>query len=640
MIQRGVRLFVVALLLAGVAPLAVPPAATLGAEYTMETTARYVVQPDDRRALVSVEVMFTNTTPDPAGQVSVFPTVELAIHDTAADVAASDDEGDLTVAAAVRDDVNVATVTLRDALRFEDVATFTLRYTLPDGAGPQLRIRPSVVVLPAWSFGTSGTVSVELPAAYTVRADGDPLTARGEGETSVLESGEIADPTQWLALITADRETSYQTLEATVDLASGSLELEVLAFADDVAWGEAARDLLVRALPRLEQRIGIGAAPAGPLVVIESVPSDEAEVAPSIEPEIRVGFDEPQFTLLHQAAHLWIDESLLADRWSREGLASYVAGAVAADLEVPAPYDPVKRRDEQAASALPLALWQDTTGDAYGYPASWAFFVELAAEAGPEPITAALARIASGRGAYDHRLTTAPAAEPEPAGTRQLLDQLEATTGTDLAPRFAAQVLGPDAQPAIDARTVARSAYDALDIAAGTWGTSAPVRAAMEDWRFPEAQEEMSAATAWLADRDTLLADIEAAGLSIPSRLRDRYEQSGGGPEAQDELDAERAVVEGYRAGIGEASAERSLLARVGLAGGTSPDASLAAANDLFGEGDLRGSSDAIAAARERLAGADLAGLLRLLSALVAVAVIVGIIVVLLRHRRSATRPA
>ena len=106
-------------------------------------------------------------------------------------------------------------------------------------------------MLPVWGFGTSGTVRVKLPAAYNVRADGDPLSASREGDASVLVSGAIADPSQWLALLSADRETTFRTLDATVPLASGDLELHVRAFADDAAWGERARDLLVRALPLL-----------------------------------------------------------------------------------------------------------------------------------------------------------------------------------------------------------------------------------------------------------------------------------------------------------------------------------------------------------------------------------------------------
>jgi hypothetical protein len=639
---RLLRILVVALLLAGIVPAGLVPAPAAAAEYTMETSALYLIEPDERRARVSVDVTFTNTTPDPEGQFSLFPTVELAIHDTATDVAAKDAEGGLEVAAAVRDDVNVATVTLRDPVRFEEAATFTLTYTIPDGEGTQLRIRPSVVVLPIWSFGTSGTVRVKLPASYNVRADGDPLSASREGDSSILVSGTIADPSQWLALVSADREATYRTLDATVDLASGSLALHVRAFDDDVAWGEQARDLLVRALPLLEERIGLTAppdAPRGELVVVESVPTGDAEPAPSDDLEIRVGFDEPPFTLLHQAAHLWIDDRLLADRWSREGLASYVAGLVAGELEVSGPYDPVALRDERAAQAIPLASWQGTGQDAYGYPAAWALFSELGGQIGPDAILEALDRIAAGRGAYDGT-TTNPAVDVEPAGSRQLLDQLELTSGADLGARWVAQVLGPSAQPELDARASAREAYAALLSAAGEWGPSEPVRATMETWRFPDAMAEIEAASAWLTDRDALLADIETAGLSVPSRLRDRYEQSGGGPASNDELEAERAVVEAYRAGTAAASADRGLLERIGLAGGTSPDASLATANQLFGEGDLHGASDAIAAAAERLDSATTAGLLRLLSALAAVGAVIGLIIWLMRRRNHAPRGA
>lgn len=633
------RALVVALVIAGVLPLAAPLAPAHGAEYTMQTAATYVVEPDDRRARVSIDVTFTNTTPDPSGQFSLFPTVELAIHDAATEVAASDGEGELAVAAAVRDGVNVATVTLRDPLRFEQAATFTLTYTLPDGDTPQLRVRPSIVVLPVWSFGTAGTVRVELPAAYNVRADGDPLEATRDGATTVLASGDIADATLWLALVSADRETSFETSDARVELASGTLELEVRAFADDAAWGERARDLLVRALPLLEARIGIDASLSGPLAIVESAPVVEAPLRPGEEPEIRVGFDEPPFTLLHQAAHLWLDESLLSDRWSREGLASYVAGLVAAELEVPAPYDPVARRDEHAEQALPLAAWQEAAQDDYGYPASWAFFASLAADIGHESIADALAQIAAGRGAYDDP-EPAASASGEAAGSRQLLDQLERSSGVELAARFVADVLGPDAQAEVDARATARDTYDELVAAAGEWGAPQPVRAAMEEWRFDEALALLDEAAGWLGERDALLAEATAAGLTTPTRLRDQYEQNGGGAAAQEEVKAEREVVTTYRAGITRASEERGLLARIGLAGGTSPDASLRIANSLFGEGDLRRATEEVVAAQERLAGATLAGVLRVVSALVAVAVIVGVIAVLLRRRRrSAEAP-
>jgi hypothetical protein len=88
------------------------------AEYTLESTAAYDVRPEEGVIGVTVGLTFTNTTPDPAGQFSIFSEIKVAIHDTATEVAATDDEGDLTVSVAVESEVNVATIELREDLRF------------------------------------------------------------------------------------------------------------------------------------------------------------------------------------------------------------------------------------------------------------------------------------------------------------------------------------------------------------------------------------------------------------------------------------------------------------------------------------------------------------------------------------------
>jgi hypothetical protein len=154
-----------------------PVRPTVAAEYTLETSATYDVRPDAGEISVTVEMTFTNTTPDTDTQISIFPEVLLGVHDDAADVAASDAEGALDVEVAVNDeDVNVATVQLRDDLRYEESVDLELTYVLADGDDPQLRVRPAVVVFPAWGFGTTSAVSVTVPTGYEVRIDGDPLT--------------------------------------------------------------------------------------------------------------------------------------------------------------------------------------------------------------------------------------------------------------------------------------------------------------------------------------------------------------------------------------------------------------------------------------------------------------------------------
>jgi hypothetical protein len=614
-------------------------------EYRMETEATYVVDPAAQRIDVSVEVEFTNTAPDPPGQFTVFPVVDLAVHDAASDLAARDDEGDLEVAAEDREGVRVASVTLREPARFEEAASFTLDYQLPDGGEDGLRVGPSLIVFPAWSFGTSGTVTIRLPAEFEVRAEGDPLEAAQEDETTRLTSGEIGDPTRWVALVTAYRIGEYLTLEQSIALASGTVDLRVRAFEEDAAWGERVQTLLTDALPRLEDEIGLPYDQAGSLVVVESPPAGFGPIGEQLSEgnEILIAFDAPSFTILHQAAHVWIGPRLFGERWIREGLASHYAMAVAPELEVEPPYDPQERSEEMSDSAFPLAEWQEGTPpgeaperDGYGYAASWSVIDQVSDRIGADRLREALGRIAAGMDAYDPNAGEAvPPPQPAVAAavdTRRLLDQLE-VGGEQVADIFAEQVFAADADEELAARARARDDFDSLVEQAAGWGAPEPLHRMMTDWRFDQAREATAAASDWLAERDELLDAVDAAGLSAPQRLHDAYRRDGGGPEAQAELAAQRAVVEEYQLALEAASAERSLLARVGLLGGEDPQEGLASANRLFAAGELHDATHAVAEVRTRLATAEAMGLVRLLAALAVVLVLLAGAAVLLKRR-------
>jgi hypothetical protein len=633
----------VALAPAGPAP---PGAGHLAraAEYTLVTTARYDVQPEDRRIVVAVDVTFKNTTPDPSGQFSVFNVVDLAIHTGAASVAASDSRGALRISVATRNGVNVASVSPRTPVRYNQTMIFTLTYVLLDAASPDIRIRPSAIVFPAWSFGTSGAVAIVLPADYDVRVDGDDLTATRDASAVRLESGPVADPTTWLARVTAVRPSSYTTLSAGVALASGTVDLQVRAWTDDEAWGEATMALLTRALPLLEEGIGLDYPRVGPLVVVESVPDLVGELSEPVAEagEIAVGFNQSPFTTLHQVAHVWISEQLVGDRWIREGFASQAAAAPAAELEVALPYDPAARSTELVEAAFPLISWgagaATAEQDAFGYAASWALAERLAAAVGADALRLAWGRIAAGVSAYEPVAEEAPAISGRPitpVDSRRLLDQLEAVSGQDLTAEFAARVFDEAAAAELAKRAAARQAYADLLIAAGDWGAPDPVLADLAAWRFDEAQAAIAEATAWLAARDELSAAIDAAGLATPDRLRDRYRVSGGGPDAQDELDAEAALVAGYTDVRAQIARRPSIVQQVGLLGGEEPSARLAEASALFAEGDLRGAAEEVDAARARLAGAFADGAVRLGSAGAVLVVLLVLAIVVARRRRA-----
>ena len=617
--------------------------------YTLESDARYRIRTDQREIGVRVALRFTNTTPNPSGRFSIFERIDLAVHDEATDLAASDREGALEV----RDDmrridgerVHVATILLREPIRYEDSVRIVLTYVLPDTEG-RLRVRPSLAIFPAWSFGTSGQVSVDIPAGYEMRVDGDPLTADG----NQLVSGPIDDPAEWLALVTAVAPAAHSSHEATVPLEGGTADLVVRAFPDDEGWGARTLETVSAALPLIEAELGLPYPMRGQLILVESVPTTITGFGESATTgtEIPVSFDQPPFTALHQVTHAWLPPTLVEDRWIGEGLASQVAASVADELDLETPFDPVAEAEAHADAAFPLDAWSaspDPAADAYGYAASWAFLDEIEAAAGGEAIPTVLARVAASVGSYEPG-EVAPEPTPDavadpafPLTSRSFLDHLEAVTDADLAPLFADRVLAEADVALLEPRAAAREDFQALVATADGWGAPDPVASAMADWRFDDATDQMDDARAWLSERDELLDAMAAAGLAAPDRLQQAYRGYGGAAEAQSELEAEREVVAAYTAAAERVNAERSFIERLGLVGGADPEAQLAMANGRFTAGDMRGSLEAIAEAQRILDVGPTAGLVRIVSLLLVILIVVAVAIVLFRRRAYTARP-
>ncbi|MBA3689419.1 MAG: hypothetical protein H0W81_11430 [Chloroflexi bacterium] len=621
-------------------PLA-PPFPANAAEYEMATVAEYAVDPAAAAIAVTISVKFTNTLPDPPGQISAFTHVDLAIQDGASGVAASDDAGPLPVAVQLRNGVQVASVATRSRVRSNASVSFTLTYRLADGAAPGLYVRAGVVKFPAWGFGTSSQVTVRLPVGFEAVATGDPLETSQVGADVVLTSGPIPDPGHWLAVVTAVPPPDYVTQAASVPLASGTVDLQVRAWRGDAPWGERTLTLLTRALPVLEQAIRLPYSRVGPLVVSESAGGEPGTAAlPSANAEIQVAFDGSAFTLLHQAAHVWIGDQLAADRWVREGLASHYAAGVATRLAVEPPYDPAARARDLASDAMPLVDWVGDAGpsaDTYGYAASWALVDRIATAVGEARLAMALRRIAAGLSAYDPTEPDGQGTDGRPfpaADTRRLLDQLAAVSSVDVLDLFRETVFEPDAAVELAQRDAARVAYRRLLTAAGDWGAPDQVRAAMSAWRFDEAQAQITQASVWLAERDALFAKVDAAGLVAPDRLRDRYVVAGGGPDASAELEAESALVDAYAAVQERTLARQAPLEAIGLLLADDPRQLLAEAADDFAQGDLRAAAGALDRLELQLNGASSDGAVRLAAAVVLLA-LVGLALAVALRRRS-----
>jgi hypothetical protein len=625
---------------------AAPTGSVAGAEYEMATKATYVVDDAADTIRVTVDIAFRNTFAPPAGQISQFPQIRLAIHDHAAAVTASDAGGALTVAAGPSGGVNVATITPRSPVKYGETAQITLAYELRDGDNPAVRVGPHLISFPAWGFGTSSEVRVDLPATFEVRVDGDPMEAAVEGDRAILTSGPIPDPTRWLSHVGATRDAPYETIQRTVPLEGGTADVQVRHWEDDPEWGADMADLVARALPRLEAVFGVPYPGTGPLVITETVTAGtdlEAE-----EGGIAVGFTEPPFTAIHQVAHTWAGQWIAGDRWLVEGLASWAAAAVSAEMEIDLPHDPAAVAESLKADAFPLAEWDaddlPAAAEGWAYAAAWSLTAQAAGMTGPEAFQAALRRIATGLDGYDPDVEAEAATAslsdtmaPPTLTSRAFLDHLDAVTDQPVVEALAAPVLGDEATAELEARARARTALDGLRQAAGEWADPEPVRSAMVAWQFEVAEREIAEAQAWLAARDALLDDLARVGLTAPERLSAAYHMHGGGTEAWAEIDAEAAVADAYGDAAAVVAEGLDPAAHVGFLLAPTPEERLATAATTFAAGDLRGSADELAALDRDLATATAGGLVRLLGVVVAVGAALLLAAVAMRRRRTGT---
>jgi hypothetical protein len=635
-VRRLGGLALIATLLASAASLR-PSSSILAADYTMATVAHYSVDQAAGELLVSVQVAFSNTTPNPPGELSGFDHVDLGVHAGAQGLSARDADGPLAVEVAQQAGVTVASVSTRSRVGSGDGVDFTLGYRVSDGA-PDVHVRPQVVQFAAWGFGTSSSVVIDLPLGLAAQVDGPALTIGSDDQGTHLASGPIADPASWIAYVTATVPITYTSSSRTVALGSGTVELQVRSWTSDPEWGPATLDLLGSALPLIEEGAGLPYPRLGPLEVVETVATPgEADEPLTATAEIQADYSATPFTLLHQLAHVWVSDALASDRWIREGLASHLAAGAAVQLGKAVPYDPGVRRSALAAKAFPLERWTssaaDRSRDAYGYAASWDVIDKISEAVGEEGLRRALAHVEAGLSAYDPTRLAEPVAAGaySPVDSRRLLDQLAAVSGVDLTDLFASAVFPPEVASELEARSAARQALAVLDAAAGDWGRPLPVQEAMAAWRFDDATTAVQEASAWLPRRDELQAAIGRVGLTTPDRLAASWQRDGGGQAARTELAAEAAIVTAYQAAREHAAGDRTTLERIGLLGSDDPMALLHEAAKRFAAGDLPAATDAISQTESRLESATLDGVVRSVTLVLVGAVMV---VLTLRPRR------
>ncbi len=633
----GRRLAVVLLAVVAAAGLLATPAGVsevraASPDLTIVTTARYDVQPAQRRVRVTLDMVMTNHLRDTVTKRYYFDKAFLSVLPGTSGYQLSwSGTGKPSVRASKQTaDYTLLQMNLPQRLYSGKTATYRLRFDLVDNGGKasrDVRIGDSFVSFPVWAFATDSTpgssVRVVFPAGFETEVESGaiPAPTKDAAGNVVYETGKLSQPLSFFAYLVGDRPGAYAERTVTSTVGDASVTLTIRAWPEDQPWSDRVGGLVDRALPLLSERIGLPWPRAGGLVIQEAVRRSTGGYAGLFDPSaglIEVAYYADDFVVLHEAAHAWFNGSLLADRWASEAFASYYGLDVARTLKVKASGD--KLTPELEKARIPLNAWagigrETTSTEDYAYAATLALARAIAARAGDTALQAVWADAADRTGAYQPPagtgVTSAVGGQPGGPETvvgspdwRGLLDLLEAHTATSFDDLWRSWVVRDTDLPLLEARAAARTRYDAVLKATGDWQLPRPVRDAMRAWRFDVATALLAKASTILERRKAIEAAAAASGLTLPDTLKTAFESPDGFASAALEATAELAAIDRYDIAAAARPAAPDLLQTLGLWDST-PQADLAESRTLFATGDLAGSAQAAGIAAAIWTGAE-----------------------------------
>lgn len=593
------------------APPAVPEVRAALPSLTLVSNARYEVHPEDREVRVTVDIVARNRLKDTATRRYYFDRAFLAVQPGTSKFRITSTTGKPTVRVSQkRSQYQILAIGFGQRIYSQKQASFRLTFSIPDSGGAatrSVRVGQALVSFPAWAFASDdtpgSTVTVIFPKDFNVQLEAGSLPEPrvDEGGRTIFASGKLDAPLDFFAYFVADRPAAYEESSLTTTVGEADAELTVRAWPDDPEWAERVGSLFTRGLPDLQGLIGVPWPREDPLVVQESVSRTTGGYSGLFDPKegrIEVAYYAEPFVVLHEAAHVWFNGSLLADRWANEGFASYYAQSAGGHLGEKV--QPAELTDELRAGAFPLNAWgptesADATDEAYGYAASLALAREIAKRAGHDGLRGVWQAVNDREAAYQ-RPAVDPGANPEieradaAPDWRGLLDVLEDETGQSFEDLWREWVVRPAETAQLDARAEARATYARVLREAGRWELPASIRGALRAWQFETASTLLADADALLDRRTELETAAEDAGLRLPTRLEAAFEGEGGIEAANAEADAEAAAIAIVASATGARPARPDPIQQVGLIGET-PDVQLDNARTAFAAGDLEGSA-------------------------------------------------
>lgn len=575
------------------------------------SSATYQLDPEAGVVRVTIDLTATNTKPNTtAGGTTTryyYEGATIAIHGEASGVRATSGGSRLATSLDPDDGFTVLEIDFRRDLFYKQSAAIRITYDLPGGAPrstSDIRVGPAFATFYAWAFGDSGDVRILLPTGFEEDVTGSTLTRSEGGGVTTLAATDIVDPTEWYAVVVADRQASLT--HDLIDL-PGENDLVVRAWPNDEEWRTRVGDLLSDGLPVLTELIGLEWPVDDDLEVFEvHTPLLEgyAGFFIALEDRIEISEDLDDLTILHEASHAWFNTDIFSERWIYEGFADEYAALALEEVGDggwrPDAVDPSDRASVRLNEWRHPGRIEDDETDArerFGYEASWTVIRELVDEIGVDAMRRVIAA------AEARRVPDVGAGQPERISGRvdwrRFLDLLEVEGESATAEELYREwIVSDEETTALDERSATRAAYADLLEASDGWQPPFAIREVLAQWEFDTATERIDAARSILATRDDVAAVAGRLGLVVPPSLRAAYEHATTDfDEARELADEQLAAIQAIEAASGAVTAERDPFVAIGLIG-AEPEAELTTVRAAFEAAD----DDAAAAAAADLA--------------------------------------
>ncbi len=608
--------------------MAPPPAAAAQSGLSFVSNSTWTADPVEARVHVFSSITVKSHAADVNGLPGFYTTLDMTLPASATAVTVVSADG-LSRPPAFLGQTSSGTaisIPLGQRLYAGQTASLVLRFDLVDAGGStdrDLRIGQNLMSFPVSAFGSpntpGSTVTVVFPSDFTVQEEFGSLTRSifGSGQV-VFTSGVLDDATTMSAWFTAVQPvpaSDFRSRTATI----GPLKVTLRYWSDDPGWADAVQNVLSQGLPDLQRMIGLGDPANRSLTVTEASSQEIGGFAGAFDQangQVQVSYLADPFVILHEAAHMWFNDSLVSDRWIEEGFASYYAEQVVLDLQMKdhAPQLSAMLRD----AAVPFNDWvaagvPGSATEKYLYGATLSTARDIVNLAGPVAMQQVWREAQAGTAAYQPEGGVGLEAQAGPVDWRRFLDLLELTTGRSFEAIWEDVVVTPTQAPLMAQRLASRETYQEVLAMAGTWTLPAEIRRALDGWQFDQADSALAEARTILTQRGQIASRAIEEQTAAPPTLEKVFETStvaAAALEARAELSALDAL-----SAAREAKAASNNGSGFGLLG-SDPNADLTSAREAFARGDLQSAESLAQNAQKAWQGGYAAQLVRLLGIL------------------------